>query len=130
MTKGWLRWVPALLWCLIIYVSTDSPAFTADSTRELLGPLNFALRKGAHLASFGLLAVLFRFALGPGRRAPGLIAWALTVVYAASDELHQRFVPGRGASLDDVLLDALGAALALLLWEGVGRLRRKRQLAK
>lgn len=129
MAKGWLRWIPALLWCLVIFLSTGSPAFTADSTREVLGPLNVALRKSTHLVSFGMLAVLFRFALGDRRRA-GLAAWGLTALYAASDEWHQRFIPGRGPGVDDVLLDALGAALALLLWEGVGRLRRKRQLAK
>ena len=47
------------------------------------------------------------------------------LVFAASDEWHQHFVPGRVPSLEDVLADGIGIvlgvafALALpLLWRG------------
>jgi len=40
-----------------------------------------------------------------------------SVLYAASDEFHQSFVPGRSCRLLDVLFDATGAAIALgLIW--------------
>jgi len=39
------------------------------------------------------------------------------VLYAGTDEFHQRFVPSRQASGWDVLLDSTGAAMGLLgLW--------------
>jgi hypothetical protein len=41
-----------------------------------------------------------------------LVAWACATGYAATDELHQAFVPGRGPAVLDVLIDALGAAAA------------------
>ena len=47
-----------------------------------------------------------------------LWAWALAFLYAASDEWHQSFVPSRGSSFHDVLIDATGAALGLLLLHG------------
>jgi VanZ family protein len=34
-------------------------------------------------------------------------------LYAATDETHQIFVPGRNASVRDVLLDTFGAGLGL-----------------
>jgi VanZ family protein len=38
----------------------------------------------------------------------------LTVLFGASDELHQAFVPGRQSTLIDVGIDAVGAFLGLL----------------
>ena len=45
--------------------------------------------------------------------------WVLAMVfaYACTDEIHQMFVPDRGAAVHDVLLDTIGGALGLLaLW--------------
>lgn len=49
------------------------------------------------------------------------------MLYAAGDEFHQYFVPGRAAQLSDVVIDAMGflpcvAAVYLVLW-AVRRLR-------
>ncbi|MDI1321017.1 MAG: VanZ family protein, partial [bacterium] len=41
------------------------------------------------------------------------LALLLAAVYAATDEFHQSFVPGRTASLGDVLIDITGAFVAL-----------------
>ncbi|NJN14405.1 MAG: VanZ family protein [Planctomycetes bacterium] len=38
---------------------------------------------------------------------------AIAALYGVSDELHQLYVPGRFASVTDVLLDVAGALLAL-----------------
>jgi VanZ family protein len=43
----------------------------------------------------------------------GRWTWILTVGYAITDELHQGMVPGRNATLRDILIDALGATLAV-----------------
>ena len=42
------------------------------------------------------------------------IAALLTVLYAASDEFHQSFVPGRSAVASDVLVDSCGVIVALI----------------
>jgi VanZ family protein len=44
-------------------------------------------------------------------------AWLVCVLYGASDEWHQSFVPSRTAALDDWVADAAGSAAAILcLW--------------
>ena len=42
-------------------------------------------------------------------------AWVVGTLYAASDEIHQLFVPGRSGQLRDVLLDSAGVAAGILL---------------
>ena len=39
----------------------------------------------------------------------------LCALYAASDELHQAFIPGRSPQLADVLIDCGGALAGILL---------------
>ena len=48
-------------------------------------------------------------------RRAALVAWGATTLYAATDEFHQLFVPGRAGLPTDVLIDATGAALGLLI---------------
>ena len=44
-----------------------------------------------------------------------LIALPFSVLYAASDEVHQLFVDGRAGSAVDVLIDSGGALFGILL---------------
>ena len=66
---------------------------------------------------FGILALLAWRALTgtTAWRRPWAWAFVLTVLYAASDELHQGFVAGRHPSAVDVAIDASGALLALVI---------------
>ena len=80
------------------------------------------VRKGAHFAEYALLGaallghvLAWRSKRGLGR--PRAMAWGLGTAYAASDELHQFFVPGRSGEFLDVLLDSAGVAVGVaLLW--------------
>ena len=46
-----------------------------------------------------------------------VVAVLVSVLYGASDEVHQMFVPGRTAAWDDLLADAVGACVgASLCW--------------
>ena len=62
----------------------------------------------------------------PWRWSDAGLVLALVVLYAATDEIHQAFVPSRVASVRDVLLDTTGAALALLCLWAVNRWRRRK----
>ena len=85
-----------------------------------------AIRKLGHLTEYALLAIfLWRaWMLRPVFRPPmswhwreAILPFAICVGYALLDEFHQSFVPSRGASLMDVLIDACGALIGLmLLW--------------
>ena len=72
------------------------------------------VRKAAHMAEYAVLSVLIYIWIGKWKHA--IIFAAL---YAASDELHQRFVPGRAGRFGDVLIDSAGAVLGVLLFIGV-----------
>lgn len=68
-----------------------------------------------HGAGYGVLALLYVFALAHGRRSPlqiAVVAVVLTSAYAASDELHQRFTPGRNADVRDWFADTVGGTVA------------------
>lgn len=72
-----------------------------------------------HFLEYMLLALLLLRALSktfPGRLpiTLGIIAFIIAVIYAASDEFHQSFVPGRNADALDWLADSFGAALGSL----------------
>ncbi len=77
--------------------------------------LHLLLRKAAHFTEYAILALLWTGVLPRGPRRL-LWALALTTGYAVTDELHQAFVPNRGPSPIDVLIDASGAAAALTLF--------------
>lgn len=42
-------------------------------------------------------------------------AFVFCIIYAASDEFHQYFVPGRSGKITDVLLDSIGSLSAILI---------------
>ena len=70
------------------------------------------IRKWAHIYLYAALGVSMAATvhLWVRRRLPVQMtaAAALCLLYAASDELHQFFVPGRAAQLYDVCVDSLG----------------------
>lgn len=77
-----------------------------------------------HLAAYGALAPAFYLGVRrqwPAVGRPALAAWSLALLYGISDEWHQHFVPGRHADPWDLVVDGLGAAVALaaaVAWVG------------
>ncbi|HEU4400544.1 MAG TPA: VanZ family protein [Candidatus Polarisedimenticolia bacterium] len=73
-----------------------------------------------HGVEYAGLAVVLARALndGLGRPVPRrtlLLTLLLCVAYAATDEIHQRFVPDRYSDIMDVLSDAVGSCLGLIV---------------
>ena len=82
--------------------------------------LDFLVRKAAHFGVYFVLGALCGRAYGlsgVGARAMRLTLSVLTcALYAATDEIHQYFVPGRAMMLTDVLLDSVGAFCGAAVW--------------
>lgn len=87
--------------------------------------VHLLVRKGAHMAEYAVLFALYRRALRlSGARRPGMTALVMCAAYAATDEMHQGFVAGRGPSPVDVAIDTAGAAAMWAVmagWEGICR---------
>ncbi|MBQ4625902.1 MAG: VanZ family protein [Clostridia bacterium] len=115
-----------LSWCLvfacmgvIFYFSSqdgDESQALSDSIKIIFGiPVRVSvLRKIAHFVEFAALAALVfnAFRQTYGHCCPYL-SFFITAAYAATDELHQLFVPGRAGMISDVFIDSLGAASAI-----------------
>jgi hypothetical protein len=111
-------WLPAALWMgFVFYLSAQErpPGASQPAFLNVLG----------HFAEFALLAALITwgqlFSGWWGKRLSLLLTVALVgaLLYAASDEYHQSFVPTRDAALNDFAVDGLGAlaaVLAIWLW--------------
>jgi VanZ family protein len=99
------RFGPPLALMGLIFFLSAQPDLSSG-----LGNWDLVLRKLAHMAEYGLLFLLWLRALG---RSP-LLAAAIAVAYAVTDEIHQTTVEGRHGSPVDVLIDAAGVGVAWL----------------
>lgn len=131
----WLRrWWPVILWACLIWLFSTA-WFTSDNTSLLIVPilhwlfpnasshslayLHHLIRKAGHFFEYFIFSLLILRAIRGDQRGARL-GWALAAIalvglYAALDEFHQLFVPGRTSSPWDVLLDTTGGAAAQAL---------------
>lgn len=116
--KTWIyRWGPAILVMAIIFLASS----TQGTSLPKFGFWDYFIKKGGHMLGYALLAASFCHALRGAKRAarhPFVWAVCLTVLYAASDEWHQKFTAGRTAALLDVGIDAMGGliGIAVMRW--------------
>jgi VanZ family protein len=141
----WLKaWWPAIVWAVVIS-SFSTGAFTSEHTSrfivpflhwllphaapETLSAIHHVIRKCGHVTEYFLFSLLVLKGLRAGGREFGLRLAVITILivaaYAALDEYHQSFVPGRGAAVSDVLLDTAGGAAAQLVMAIFVRLKRR-----
>jgi len=84
--------------------------------------LNFGqpefLGKVAHVAEYAILGWLIQRARGDKRA--WWQSWLIAVVYAATDEFHQSFTPGRTSRVTDVMIDTIGAGIGLFITTRLG----------
>ena len=88
-------------------MAAGAPPALEELLRTEFGGKGFGVFTLGHAGLFALAALL----LTPGSRR----AWMDLVLLALATESLQRFVPGRGPGLDDVLVDWSGLLLASLL---------------
>ncbi len=88
--------------------------------------LTHGLDKGVHLIIYAGLGYLVLRALHRLEQRPRIYLWMVCIVflYGLSDELHQRFVPGRTFEILDLLVDGLGGVIAGVVCRLAEGLRR------
>ncbi len=86
---------------------------------EIIASFQFVVRKSAHIGAFALLGFLSFLSFISYNRlrffTRAFFSVIISVLYAASDELHQRFVSGRSCELRDFLLDCFGVLGAVII---------------
>lgn len=145
MNKRLIKWLLVVVWLVVIFMFSSQvgnvseqnnrffikvlQAVGLDLDKSLGSWSNFIVRKAAHCTEYFILYMLVYNALIDDTTIRKAYALALLVVflYACTDEYHQSFVPGRGPSFRDVLVDSSGGLLALivLLIRSAGFQRRR-----
>ncbi len=133
-------WLPVIIWMVVIFSFSGDKLSNQRSSRIIgpivhwlfpnlpqstVGDIVFVVRKCAHGTEYAILAILlWRARNKPTKLTAGRWDWSeartvlfLTGLYAATDELHQVFVPNRQGSVIDVCIDTTGALIGLvILW--------------
>ena len=107
------RWVITGLWMLLIFIGSSIPSREFPSGPEYASVV-------IHFVEFFLLCSLLIWSINAGFNRPVILlvfiaSLSLTLLYAATDEIHQLFVPGRVSDLMDFLVDSAGAVTACLV---------------
>ena len=146
-----IAWLAVFFWMTIIFISSHLPAtesselssgiteFILEAFGEIISnigiginDLHFIVRKNAHFFAYLVLGLLTANALrisGGLSYTRAILAFGFCVVYAASDEFHQLFIPGRSGELRDVFIDTAGAIVGVgivLLVSKVKKLHRNK----
>ena len=109
-------WAPPLLYMALIFVvsSLEQPPFPMPEFEW------FTIDKLYHFIEYAILGGLVARAFLKAKPSvvPSQLVWGLaavlSILYGASDEWHQTFVPGRLATVADWVADVLGSIAGVL----------------
>ena len=139
MRRRWLTaYAPLIIWT-IFTLGLGSGAASMGETSRFIRPLleflfpaadadtlylyHAAIRKLAHLFQYGVLGLFALHAFTYFKR-PVVFALSFVALIAMIDEFRQSFDPARTATPLDILLDIVGAMLALGVVFAFRRIRR------
>ena len=139
-----LCWLAVLLWMILIFslssqvadessrLSTGITQIIVKMVNEVVPNINFDLNKFGHVirkcAHFFEYLVMGIFVINAMKRKQyKYIALLICILYAITDEFHQRFVPGRGPGIKDVLIDSIGASVGIWMYLSLRNLFRNKK---
>lgn len=86
------------------------------------------IRKLAHLCEYALLGLLLTLLCRSYGNSAKWLPIILGAAYAATDELHQVFVPQRLGTVTDVLIDGVGVVVGVWAAHVIRKFRRKKHV--
>lgn len=123
-------WLPLVTWMLVIFFFSNRPTGTASA----FDPLDFVIKKTAHLTEYAFLTILLFRAIYQAWnykfKLEFLENWSIVFcfLYAVSDEWHQSFIGGRTATIRDILIDFIGIMIGVSIIKIVKNQARLRKL--
>jgi len=127
------KWCLVVIWMTIIFIFSSQNSEESSKNNEFIvyllnllgididsilnGNADFIIRKIAHFTEYFILYFLLFNALIEDMyfTSSTIVAILITFLYAASDEFHQSFVPGRGPSFRDVFIDTFGGLFCMII---------------
>lgn len=102
---------------MVKLIHGDFDFWSEEKKEETVESYQRLVRKLAHMTEYASLgAMTCAFVLTFKKVKKGAVLCAVfCALYAASDEIHQLFVPGRSGQLSDVLIDTAGAVLGIFV---------------
>lgn len=129
--------VLTILWMVVIFCfsaeNADESSSTSGNTiravvrifanldeemeNQVVEQLQHMVRKMAHFSIYtiGGIILINLVRTYTKKNKAWLYAWGIGTIYAATDELHQYFVPGRSCQITDVILDSAGVVTGILI---------------
>lgn len=117
---------------LLSHEAADGSQARSGAIVELIPVGETVIRKVAHMGLYAVLGALALWAVALfGERKGRAILWSLLIAagYAITDEFHQLFIPGRSGEFTDILIDAAGVTIGVLIAATVWQRYQKRFLS-
>lgn len=146
--QRWFTWCLVIMWMFIIFYLSHQPASTSSElsggiTKWVIPSVQTALpfpieaeafhsfiRKFAHFSAYFVLGILLMAALRLNQMFHRICtALFIAILYAASDEFHQTFIPGRSGEVRDVLIDTAGSMTGILVYLCIHLIYTKKKAA-
>ncbi|MCJ7826188.1 VanZ family protein [Patescibacteria group bacterium] len=114
MKKCIRYWLPVIIYMAAIFIASSRQKVAISDSYAI----SFLFFKTLHLIEYIFLyLVCYRAFFNTGTRKDKafLYAFIITVLYAATDEIHQRLVPTREGKFRDVIIDVIGGGFGWLI---------------
>ena len=113
MSRNVRRWLPLIVWIVMIFALSSIPGFSSDDVKLPTG-----FDKLVHFIEYAIFALLYYRGLSYGgvkvRWSIVLIVIASGIAVAALDEMYQSYIPRRDSSLYDLVMDSAGVIIGTL----------------
>jgi len=118
--RMFIAWMPSIVWMVLIFFLSSRHSIQVSPEYVW----NFLFFKSLHVIEYFILFTLNVRAVHltwPGSLQIRIFtrAFIFTILFAATDEYHQLFVPSRTGQPRDVIIDTLGATLSWLLLQHI-----------
>ena len=107
------RWLPLIVWIVMIFGLSSIPGLSSDDVRFPTGS-----DKVVHFFEYAVFAMLFYRGLSYGGVR---VRWSIVIIVitsgiavAALDEMYQSYIPRRDSSFFDLVMDSAGIVAGTL----------------